>query len=96
MDFNNPIEENEGWKLLEQFTSNDRTIIAWYNPNDGIISLMLFHLTDQPNDLSQRSPYTTWGYMTHAASHMHTCKEAADVVSLYLKDLEQENYWWEK
>lgn len=96
MDFNNPIEENNGWKLLEQFTSNDRTVVAWYNPENTTISLMIFHLTDQPNWLSQKSPYTTWGYLTHAVSKMYTCQEAAKVVGLYLKDLEAENYWWEK
>jgi len=26
---------------------------------------------------------------------MHTCDEAAEIVGLYLKDMESENYWWE-
>lgn len=96
MDFNNPIKEDEGWKLLEEISINDRTLIAWYNPNDGIISLILAHLDEQPNELSRKSPYTTWGYITHFVTAMYTCKEAAEVVGLYLKDLEGENYWWEK
>ena len=90
------LEENDGWKLLEEKTFNDRTLVCWYNPNDSVISLMLFHLTDQPNEISQRSPYTTWGYMTYAVSGMYTCEEAANVVSLYLQDMEKENFWWEK
>lgn len=95
MDFNK-FDEDEGWKLLEQVTINDRTLVAWYNPNDGVISLCMFHLVDQPNELSRRSPYTTWGYVTHFETAMYTSKEAAEVVSLYLQDIEKENFWWEK
>lgn len=95
MDFNNPLAEEDGWKLLEEFTFNDRTIIAWYNADDGVISLILTHLTDKPNELSKRSPYTTWGYVTWMVSEMYTCEEAASVVSLYMKDMQKENYWWE-
>jgi hypothetical protein len=95
IDLNKPLEEDDGWKLLEQRTINDRTIIAWYNPTTTNISLCLFHLTDQPNSLSLNSPYSTWGYVTHMETGMYTCKEAAEVVSLYLQDLENGNYWWE-
>lgn len=96
MDFNNPIDEEDGWKLLEERTFNDRTIIVWYNPNNNIINLLITHLFEQPNELSKRSPYTTWGYVTHFETGMYTCKEAAEVVSLYLQDMEKEQYWWEK
>lgn len=96
MDFNNPIDEDSGWKLLEERTFNDRTLVAWYNPDDGIISLIITHYSDQPNELSKRSPYTTWGYITHMVSGLYTCKEAAEVVSLYMQDIEKENAWWEK
>lgn len=95
MDFSNPIEEDEGWKLLEQVTINDRTLIAWYNPEDSVISLMLFHLTDQPNEISKKSPYTTWGYVTRAESNIYSCEEASDVVSLYIGDIKNNNFWWE-
>jgi len=95
MDFNNPINEEDGWKLLEEYTFNDRTIIAWYNPNDSIISIIITHLLDQPNQLAKNSPYTTWGYITHMVTKMYTCEEAAKVVSLYIKDIEDENAWWE-
>ena len=95
MDFNNPIDEQDGWKLLENYTFNDRTLIAWYNDDNGVISLILTHYDEQPNELSKRSPYTTWGYVTHMVSQMYTCEEAADVVSLYMKDMESESYWWE-
>ena len=89
------IDEEDGWKLLEEFTRNDRTIIVWYNPNDGVISLIITHLDGQPNALSQRSPYTTWGYVTHMETKMMTESEAAEVVGLYLKDMENDNWWWE-
>lgn len=96
MDFNNPFDNQDGWKLLEERTFNDRTLIAWYNPNDSVISLIITHLLEQPNELSKRSPYTTWGYVTHMVSGMYTCEEASEVVSLYLQDIENENAWWEK
>ena len=89
------LSEDEGWKLLEQITINDRTLICWYNPDDKIISLSLFHLTEQPNEISKKSPYTTWGYVTYLTTNMMSVSEAAEVVSLYLKDIENENAWWE-
>lgn len=92
----NNINEENGWKLLEEKSINDRTLICWHNPNDNIISLVLFNLTEQPNALSQRSPYSNWGYVTYMVTNMYTPKEAAEVVGLYLKDMEKENYWWEK
>ena len=92
-----PIYEDQGWKLLEEKSINDRTLVAWYNPNDKVISLAIFHLTDQPNELSKRAKLlSTWGYPTHFATQMMTAKEAAEVVSLYLKDMENDSCWWEK
>lgn len=90
------IQEDCGWKLLEQRTFNDITIICWFNPNDNIISLSLFNLVEQPNALSRRSPFTTWGFATYMVSNMMTVKEAAEVVGLYMKDIENNNLWWEK
>ena len=95
IDLNKPLKEEDGWKLLEERTFNDRTLLAFYSPNLSSISLFITHLFEQPNELSLRSPYTTWGYVTHFVSGMYTSKEAAEVVSLYLQDMEKENYWWE-
>ena len=89
------LREEDGWKLLEEKTINDRTLLAWYNPREDMISLMIFHVSDQPNEFSKRSPHTNWGFATFWASEMKTPKEAAEVVSLYLKDMENERYWWE-
>jgi hypothetical protein len=89
-------ETEDGWKLLEEKSINDRTLVCWYNPNDSIISLVIFHLTEQPNALSQRSPHSNWGYVTHMVTRMYTIKEAGEVVSLYLQDMEKDNCWWEK
>lgn len=83
------------WKILEQVSINDRTLLVWINPNDSIISMMLGHISERPNVLSLKSPYTTWGYITHIVSNISSTKEAAEVAGFYLKDLEQENYWWE-
>lgn len=89
------LDEKDGYKLLEEKTINDRTLLCYYNPTDRTISLMLFHLTDQPNSVSKRSPYTTWGYLTFFTTNMMSEKEAAEVVSLYLQDMEKDNYFWE-
>ena len=90
------IREEDGWKLLEEKSINDRTILVWYNPDTKVISLMLFHVSDQPNELSKRSPDTTWGFVTFYATEMKTPKEAAEVVSLYLQDMEKSNFWLEE
>jgi hypothetical protein len=89
------IDEEEGWKLLERKTINDRTLICWYNPDTNIVSLCLFHLTERPNELSKRSPESTWGFATAYVTGMYTLKEASEVVSLYLQDMEADRFWWE-
>lgn len=92
----NPIDEDGEFKLLEQISINERTLIASYDCSKKTISLVLFHLTDQPNQVSRVVPESTWGYTTHFVDKMMTEKEAAEVVGLYLKDIETENFWWEK
>ena len=92
----NPINEDGERKLLEQKTINERTLVAWYEVETKSISLMLFHYDEQPNELSKLSPYTTWGYLTHSQGIMMTEQEAAEVVGLYLKDIEEEKFWWEE
>ena len=89
------ISEEDGWRLLEQITFNDRTLLCWYNPNNSVISLFLFNAFDKPNSLSERSPESTYGYVTHMVTGMYSELEAAEVVGLYLKDLEKDNIWWE-
>ena len=89
------IDEEDGWLLLEEKTINDRTIVCWYNPNTNNISIMIMHLTDRPNELSNRTPETQWGWVTHIKDGMCTSAEAAEVVGLYLKDMENDDYWWE-
>lgn len=97
INFDKPIEEtHDGWKLLERKTINDRTLIAYYNNDTKQFNLVIFNLTEQPNELSQYSPETSWGYVTHMVSNMYKTEEAAEVVSLYLQDIEKNNYWWEE
>ena len=95
MDFETPPKKEDGWKLLEEFTNSTRKLVAWYNPNDGNFSLIITHLHDQPNALSKKGHLTKYGYITNLITGMYTCKEAAEVVSLYLTDLQQDNCWWE-
>jgi hypothetical protein len=90
------FDKEDGWRLLEEKTINDRTLVAFYNDDQKIAGLMLFHLTDQPNQLSLRAPEAHWGFCTHMVLDMYTLKEAGEVVSLYLKDMETDNAWWEK
>ena len=89
------IDEEEGWLLLEQKTINNRTLISWYNLNNQKISLFLFNTAEQPNDFSKRVDKSLWGFPTYFVTNMMSTSEAAEVVSLYLQDIEQENYWWE-
>ena len=86
---------NKDWKLLEYITINDRTLLCYYNGDLNQSGLLIFHLTDTPNELSRRSPYATYGYCTHIVFNMHTLKEAAEIYGLYLKDINDENFWWE-
>jgi len=90
-----PIDIDEGWKLLEQASFNGRTLICWLNPKNDIISIFLFNLLSQPNDLSRRSNLSQWGWSTHYVSNITTTMEASQVVGLYLQDMEKQNYWWE-
>lgn len=87
---------DDGWRLLEQVTFNDRTLLCWYNADNSTIGLFLFNAFDRPNEMSKKSPESTYGYVTHSVSSIYTEKEAAEVVGLYLKDLENDNIWWEK
>lgn len=90
------LSNQDEYKLLEEKTINNRTILCWYNSNDNIISISLFNTSEKPNELSRRSPLTNWGYVTYMATNMMTTKEASEVVSLYLKDMESNNFWWER
>lgn len=88
-------EKSTNWKLLEEKTINDRSLVCWYEPDEKQAKFMIFHLTDQPNALSKESPYTNWGYLVYHISGLYSTKETAEVVSLYLKDMENDNCWWE-
>lgn len=96
MNFKKPIGEEDGWKLLEQNTFDNRSIVVWYNPDNHTISLMLGIFNDQPNELSLNSPNTPWGYITHMVSNMHSTEEASKVVRAYVQDMKDGYYWWEK
>ena len=88
------LEEDEGFILLELKQINSRTLICWYNPNYGDISVNLFS-NEQPNALSRRTTLSEWGYATKMITNLATPAEAAEVVSLYLQDMEKNNFWWE-
>ena len=85
----------DSWKCLEQISINDRSLVCWYDTENQRIGVCLFHLHNKPNLISKKSLYTTWGYITHVVDNINDEKEAAEVVGLYLQDIEKENYWWE-
>lgn len=89
------LSNDKDWKLLEWITINDITLLCYYNGDLKQSGLIIFNLESQPNELSRRSPLSTWGYCTHAVFNMHTLKEAAEIYGLYLKDIESDNVWWE-
>lgn len=88
------METNKS-RLLEEKTINDRSLVCWYEEDTKQAKFMIFHLTDQPNEISKKSPYTNWGYLTLLITGIYTLQEAAQVVSLYLQDMEKDNCWWE-
>ena len=95
IDRNNPIDEDNGWLLLERQTINDRTLLCWYSPNTNQINISLFNLLEKPNALSKKSNESQWGFMTHYVKPIQTDIEATEVVNLCIKDLYSGNYWWE-
>ena len=56
--------------------------------------MTIFHLTEKPTNMPIVE--STWGFVRLFIDKMLTTKEAAEVVGLYMKDIENENYWWEK
>lgn len=95
IDLDDPIDDDDGWLLLERQTINDRTLICWYNPDAGHISVSVFHKYEQPNALSKKSKLSQWGYMTHFIDHIQTAMEATVIVNQFLDDIEKNNHWWE-
>lgn len=95
IDLKDPIDDSEGWLLLERQRINDRTLLCWFNPDTGKISVSLFHSFEQPNDLSKRATLSQWGYMTHFVDHINTEMEATQIVNQFLQDFEHNNHWWE-
>ena len=85
----------EDWKMLEELSYNGRTILAYYNTEEKTCNLMFFNFDEQPNEMSQRGVYTTWGYATYAVLGIHSISECSDLVRLYMDDLFAENHWWE-
>ena len=95
IDLSDPIDEDNGWLLLERQVINDRTLLCWFNPDTGYISISLFHQYSQPNDLSKRAVQSQWGYMTYFVDHIKTEIDATQYVNDFLTDLENGNTWWE-
>lgn len=91
----NIIDKDDNMILLERRTFNGRTLLCWYNESTEQANITLFNLSEQPNDLSQHVVESQWGWMTHFVQNIETIPETSEVVSLYLQDMEKENFWWE-
>jgi len=89
------LQEDGNFKLLEIKSINARTLLCWINTNDEIISVALFADEQECDEMDQKK-LTEWGYPTHFVSNIIFIEEASQVVSLYLKDMEDKNFWWEK
>ena len=83
------------FKLLEQTTINERTLVSWYNEKHQDISIALF-ANHRPNELSKRVSQSEWGFATKFITNIATTEEASNLVGLYLKDMKNMNFWWEK
>ena len=90
------LEEDGQFKLLEIKQINNRTLVCWVNTDDSIISLAIFHDSERPNEISQKASLSQWGYPTYFVSEMLDTEEASEIVTLYLKDMMANNFWWEK
>lgn len=95
IDLDSPIHSDDGWLLLERQVVNGRTMLCWYSPTVNEISIAIFSLFKQANDMSRKSPESQWGYMTRYVNHIKTTLEATEVANLYLNDMEKNNCWWE-
>ncbi len=87
-------QSDEGFILLELREIQDRTLICWYNPNYGDISINLFHKVPT-NELSKRHGPSEWGYPAKYITEIQSTMEASEIVGLYLQDMEKGNFWWE-
>lgn len=95
IDRNNPIDQEDGWLLLEEITINDRALICWYSPESDEIDISIFHLLERPNELSRRSKESRWGFMTYFVQGIRSDLQATEIINLYLRDIKAGNYWWE-
>jgi len=82
-------------RIIEEHSTNDRSLVAFYNGDLKQYMILLFHVSDQPTEASRVSPYTTWGYVTAGIDGIHDEEELKKLVNLYLMDIISENVWWE-
>ena len=96
IDFDNPIESDDGWLLLVREIANDRILLCHYSPVEKDMSISLFSLYTQPNGLSQRVSESPWGWVTLYVDGIKTTAEAEELSNLYYQDMVDQNFWWEK
>jgi len=82
-------------KILERYSYNNRTLIASYESESKIISMVIFNSIEQVNDRFKSMKRTKWGFVTYFVDNMVAGSETAQVIGLYIKDIENKNYWWE-
>lgn len=82
-------------RIVEEISCNERTIVSWYDIAQKKFSFGIFNFTDQPNVMSKLSVESHWGWTVYLSEPMENPTEASEVFSLFLKDILEENYWFE-
>lgn len=85
--------------LLEKKEHNDRIMVCWGNKesNDSDMALHISILVkDVPPEHASVYSKHEWGYLEHSVGNIGTTQEAAELFSLFLQDIEQDNIWWSK
>lgn len=90
-----PLFKTKETRVIEEHSTNDRSLVAFYNGDLEQYMILLFHVSDQPTEASRVSPYSTWGYVTAGIDGIHDEEELKKLVNMYLMDIISENTWWE-
>lgn len=87
---------NSKTKIIEDLSFNGRSILAAYMEEYKSYVIILFHISEQPNEASKHSLYSTWGYGTAGIGNISTREELDELTKMYIDDMLAENFWWEK
>lgn len=87
--------EEDEMRLIQEISYAGRTILTWYNTTQKFFGFTIFNYRDQPNICSKLHSLTQWGYVTYNGVGIAEYKEASEVVTHYITDLFDRDFWWE-